>query len=374
MALSGDHLPGDRAPPRAPAAADPAGGPAGAPGAPMPAPRPPTDPRDAPPAAPPGAPGGGHPAGRARAPAPGASGGARPPTAPPTAPTPTAPPAGLPAAPSSRAGARVWRSARADVAGRSEKVAEARRRELDPEVARRAEAVRAQEARFASVHRDWRDFQCDLSRRQKELEGEVDKRFPKQARGAKRALAQEAACVPSTSAQPGPSTSAEPAAKRVAADRAGPSTSRAAPPAPAPQPRPTAPRQQPGPGPGPRPVAAAPPLFVGRGAALAAAAVSAAGPARAVPTRLLLPHQALQPVAALQQQQLQQQQLQQHLLLAAGQTAHVLQPNQLLANHLLGVLQASAASPGFQAPSPAQREQVLRQMLQGPPPGNSAAK
>jgi len=278
-------------------------------------------------------------------------------------------------------------------------VAEARRRELDPEVARRAEAVRAQEAIYGSIYRDWRDFQCDLSRRQKELEGEVDKRFPKKGRGAKRAA--QAACAPSTSAQPGPGPStsaaaaAEPAAKRVAADRAGPSTSRAAP-----QPRPAAPRQQQQPG--PRPVAAAPP-FVGPAAALAAAAARAAGPARAVPAQLLLPHQALQPGAALHQQrlhqhqlhqhQLQQQHLQQHLLLAAGQTAHVL-PNQaqlLAANrllrqpaqpaaatpqqlHLLGVLQAAAASPGFWALSPAQRQQVLRQMLQGPAPGNGAAK
>ena len=46
-------------------------------------------------------------------------------------------------------------------------------------------------------------------------------------------------------------------------------------------------------------------------------------------------------------------------------------PQQL---HLLGVLQAAAASPGFWALSPAQRQQVLRQMLQGPAPGNGAAK
>ena len=65
--------------------------------------------------------------------------------------------------------------------------------------------------------------------------------------------------------------------------------------------------------------------------------------------------------------------LQQPVLMAAqAQLAQPATPQQL---QLLGTtLQAAAASPEFQDLSPAQRQQVLRQMLQGPVPGNGAAK
>ena len=75
---------------------------------------------------------------------------------------------------------------------------------------------------------------------------------------------------------------------------------------------------------------------------------------------MLQPNQLLAANQLLRRQQVLQQEL-----MAAPQQLQL---------RLLGVLQAAAASPGFQALSPAQREQVLRQMLQGPPPGNSAAK